>query len=141
LVIGFILNSYRSVSTNNYDSLTEVTHSEDHCNYRAYKVFSVFYILTRRCLLTDSNNVLCFHAHVITCWRLPHNYTVYIIAPTVESQLIFVLIVPRHGLNRKHRSSVAVSKYCHANMLVREPVVHLIISRSLPSNGSNIKRN
>jgi hypothetical protein len=40
------------VTTNNYDSLTDLTHSKDHCNYSTHKVFSVF---SSRCLVAAFN--------------------------------------------------------------------------------------
>jgi hypothetical protein len=51
-----------------------VTHSKDHCNYSKHAVFSVCYVFTSCCLVTDPNNVLCFCTHVLAEWRLARNY-------------------------------------------------------------------
>jgi hypothetical protein len=40
--------------------------------YTLHKVFSVCYIFTSRCVVTDPNSVLCFRFHGITGWRLSH---------------------------------------------------------------------
>jgi hypothetical protein len=61
--------------------------------------------------MTDLNNALCLRAHVLTGWRLSHNF---LIALTV------LLITSRHGLHRKHRSSVTVSNLCRGHTLVCE---------------------
>jgi hypothetical protein len=44
----------------------------------------VCYVFISRCMVTDSNNALCFRAHILTNWRLSHNL---LIAPTVDSQV------------------------------------------------------
>jgi hypothetical protein len=67
MVIGFI-ELLQNVTTNN-DSLIELNTPKF-----TYKVFSVCYLFTIRCRVTDPNNVLCFRALVLTGWRLSHKY-------------------------------------------------------------------
>jgi hypothetical protein len=49
----------QNVTRNNYDSLTEL-------HTPKITVFSVCYVFTSRCLVTDLSNVLCFRAQVLT---------------------------------------------------------------------------
>jgi hypothetical protein len=133
-MIGFI-EHVQNVTTNNYDSPTELHTSKITVTT---KVFSVCYVFTGRCLVADSHNVLRFRT-VLTGWRQSHNL---LIAPTVHSQPTVLLITPRNGPHRKHLSSVAVSNCCraiHACLRSRYSVivtVYLLILLSLPTNGS-----
>jgi hypothetical protein len=65
-----------------------------------YQVLWACCILISHYLVTGSNSVLCFHAHVLTICQLFHNW---LSAPTV------LLITSRHRPYRKHYSSVAFS--------------------------------
>jgi hypothetical protein len=53
----------------------------------------------------ESNNVICIRVHVLTCWRLYHNWFIP----------ISLLITLRHGPHRKHLFSVAISYCCVAS--------------------------
>jgi hypothetical protein len=89
---------YWTVTNRNYNV---TANSHIHC-CSLHHVWSLFSWLCLHQLLSGgrSNHVLCFCARVLTGWLLTHNQ---LIAPTVQ------LITSRHGLHRKHLSSVAVS--------------------------------
>jgi hypothetical protein len=55
------------VTTSNYDA---IVNSRNRLLNTAHAVFSVCYIFTSRCLLTDLNNALFFRAYVLIGWRL-----------------------------------------------------------------------
>jgi hypothetical protein len=55
-----------NITTNN-DCSHCSTHFTNRCNHSTHSVFSVCYLFTSRYLVTDPYNVLCFHAHVLTC--------------------------------------------------------------------------
>jgi hypothetical protein len=58
----------QNVITNKDYALT-VLHSSQITNHSTHKVFSLCYVFASRCLVKVSNNVLCLHTHVLTCWR------------------------------------------------------------------------
>jgi hypothetical protein len=74
LVIGFI-EHLQKVTTNNFDGLTEIHTTKNHCNYSTRTVFSVCCIFSSRYVVTDLNNVLCIRTHILAEWRLARSYT------------------------------------------------------------------
>jgi hypothetical protein len=118
------------VTKNNYDSLTEL-HTPKVTVTTAHMISYQFAVSSAS--LPDDGFQQCPLLPCARSYRL-----------TIVSQLTHCFNCPVYNLSarphRKHRSSVAVSSYYRANMLVCEAsltaVLLLLISRSLPSSGS-----
>jgi hypothetical protein len=137
-MVGFF-ELLQNVTTNNYDSLTELHNSKDHCNYSTNKVFSVCYIFISRCLVTEPTmstaSVLTFSpagatvsqlTHCSNC-RLSTNFSAYNISAQTAQKTLFLccclqLFPCKHAYLRSRYSVTAD--------------VHLLLLSSSSSNGS-----
>jgi hypothetical protein len=66
----FVLENIQSVKEKRLQPLRGPSTLSNELKSR--KVFSGSYVFASRCLMTDLNNVLRFHAHVLTGWLLSH---------------------------------------------------------------------
>jgi hypothetical protein len=122
LVIGFI-EHLQNVTTNNYDSLNQL-HTSKITATTAHVI-----LLSLVCLhqsLPGDGSQQCpvlpqSHSYwLATVSQLTHCCNCQL--STNWLSLTALLVRSRHRLHRRHRSSVAVSSCCHANMLVCKAV-------------------